>query len=72
MKITLKSNGKVVKGKKITLKVNKKTYSAKTNSKGIATIKIKLTKKGTYKYTAKFAGDSAYKAVSKSNKIIVK
>ncbi|MBO6122914.1 MAG: hypothetical protein J6P09_03630 [Methanobrevibacter sp.] len=38
----------------------------------MATIKIKLTKKGTYKYTAKFAGDSAYKAVSKSNKIIVK
>lgn len=69
---TLKSGGKAVKGKKITFTVNKKTYTAKTNAKGVATVSVKLTKKGTYKYTAKFAGDSAYKAATKSNKIIVK
>jgi hypothetical protein len=69
---TLKSSGKAVKGKQITFKVNGKTYKAKTNAKGVATVKIKLTKKGTYKYTAKFAGDSTYKAVSKTNKIKVK
>lgn len=69
---TLKSNGKAVKGKLITFKVNGKTYSAKTNAKGVATVKIKLTKKGTFKYTAKFAGDATYKAVSKTNKIKVK
>ena len=69
---TLKSNGKAVKGKLITFKVNGKTYKAKTNAKGVATVKIKLSKKGTYKYTAKFAGDSAYKGVSKTSKIKVK
>ena len=69
---TLKSEGKAVKGKQITFKVNGKTYKAKTNAKGVATVKIKLTKKGTFKYTAKFAGDSTYKGVSKTSKIKVK
>ena len=69
---TLKSSGKAIKGKLITFKVNGKTYKAKTNAKGVATVKIKLTKKGTFKYTAKFAGDSAYKGVSKTSKVIVK
>lgn len=70
--ITLKSNGKAIANKKITLKVNGKTFSAKTNSKGVASIKVKVNKKGTFKYVAKFAGDGAYAAVSKTGKIIVK
>lgn len=70
--ITLKSNGKSIANKKITLKVNGKTFSAKTNSKGVASIKVKVTKKGSFKYTAKFAGDGAYNAVSKTGKIVVK
>ena len=69
---TLKSEGKAIKGKQITFKVNGKTYKAKTNAKGVATVKIKLTKKGTFTYTAKFAGDSTYKGVSKTSKIKVK
>ena len=69
---TLKVGGKTVKGKKITFNVNGKTYTAKTNAKGVATAKVKLSKKGTFKYTAKFAGDSAYKAVTKTSEIIVK
>ena len=46
--VSLKDNkGKVMKGKKVTLKVNGKTFSAKTNAKGVATFKItKLTKVG--------------------------
>lgn len=72
--ITLKNNkNAVLKSKKVTLKVNKKTYYAKTNSKGKATFKItKLTKKGTYKATIKFAGSPCYKSVSKKTKITVK
>ena len=73
VKITLKSGSKVIKSKKITLKVNGKTYKAKTNSKGVATIKVtKLTKIGTFTYTVKFAGDKAYKAITKKGKMTIK
>ena len=70
---TFKSaKGKAIKGKKITFKVKGKTYTAKTNAKGVATIKVKLNKKGTYKVAAKFAGDKTYKAISKTGKLILK
>ncbi|WP_297980068.1 Ig-like domain-containing protein [uncultured Methanobrevibacter sp.] len=58
------SRGTAIKGKKITFTVNKKTYTATTNAKGVATVKVSLSKKGTYSFTAKFAGDDRYKAVS--------
>uniref|UniRef100_UPI003864D2B4 Ig-like domain-containing protein n=1 Tax=Methanobrevibacter sp. TaxID=66852 RepID=UPI003864D2B4 len=46
----LDTNGNPLKGKKITFKIKGKKYKAKTNKKGIASIKIKLKlKKGTYK-----------------------
>ena len=70
--ITLKANGKAVAGKKITIKVNKKTFSAKTNAKGIAKIKVKITKKGKFTAVVKFAGDKAYKSVTKKVKYTVK
>ena len=42
VKVTLKKvNGKYLKNKKVTLKFNKKTFKVKTNSKGVATFKIK-------------------------------
>ncbi|WP_405322172.1 PKD domain-containing protein [Methanobrevibacter thaueri] len=73
VQIKLTSGKTVLKSKKVTLKVKGKTYTAKTNKKGIATFKItKLTKKGNFKYTVKFAGDKAYKAINKNGKIIVK
>ena len=72
IKVTLKSSGKAVAGKVITIKVNKKTFKAKTNKKGVATIKVKITKKGKFTATVKFAGDSAYKAVTKKVKYTVK
>ena len=72
IKVTLKSEGKVVAGKTITIKVNGKTFKAKTNSKGVATVKVKVAKKGKFTATVKFAGDSAYKAVTKKVKFNVK
>ena len=54
------TNGKAIKGKKLTLKFKGKSYSAKTDSKGIAkfTIKknvIKKLKKGKkYSYDVKY------------------
>lgn len=66
---TLKINGKAVKGKKITFKFNKKTYTAKTNKKGVAKItvkkavlkKLKVGKKVTY--TAKYSKTTVKKSV---------
>lgn len=72
--ISLKDNkGKALKNKKITLKVNGKTYTAKTNSKGVATFKLnKLTKKGKFNAAITYAGDKYYNKISKKAKITVK
>ena len=70
---TLKdSTGKVIKSKKVTFTVNGKKYTAKTNAKGVVTVKVKLSKKKTYKVTVKFAGDSKYIAVTKTGKVVIK
>ena len=57
---------------KVTVKVKGKTYTAKTNSKGIATFKLKLTKKGTFKATVTYKGNKYYNKVTKKVKITVK
>ena len=70
---TLKDQfGKVIKSKKITFTVNGKKYTARTNKKGVATVKVKLSKKKTYKVTVKFAGDKTYYAVKKTGKVVIK
>lgn len=68
---TLKSGTKLLANKKVTLKVNGKTYTATTNAKGVATFSIKLTKRGTFTAYYKFAGDGAYKPITKTNKIVI-
>lgn len=72
--ITLKDNkNKVMKNKWVTLKVNKKTYKVKTNSKGQATFKItNLKKKGTFTAVVKYGGNSYYNAKTVNVKITVK
>lgn len=66
--VTLKSaKGNPLKGKKVSVVLNGKTYTASTNAKGVATVKVSLTKKGTYSFTAKFAGTERYAAVSVKN-----
>jgi len=72
--VTLKTNqNKVMKNTKLTLKVNKVTYTAKTNAKGVATFSItKLTKKGKFTGTIKYAASKFYNALSKNVKITIK
>ena len=72
--ITLKDKkGNAIKKAKVTLKVKGKTYKATTSAKGKATFKIKkLTKKGKYKSTVRFAGNSNYNPASKKVKITIK
>ena len=72
--VTLKDNlKKPMKNAKLTLKVKGKTYRAKTNSNGKAVFKIKkLTKKGKYKATVTFKGNTYYKNAVRKVKIIVK
>ncbi|WP_298502357.1 hypothetical protein [uncultured Methanobrevibacter sp.] len=59
-------------GKKVTMKLNGKTYTAKTNAKGQATFSLKITKKGKHTAVIKYAGDSTYKSASKKVKITIK
>ena len=72
--ITLKNNlGKVMKNTKVTLKVNKKTFKATTNSKGVATFKItNLKKKGKYTAVVTYAGSKYYNKATKKPKITIK
>ena len=70
---TLKStNKKAIAGKKLVFTVNGKKYTAKTNKKGIAKVKVKLSKRKTYKFTVKFAGDNTFKKISKKGKVVIK
>ena len=73
LKVTLKNqfgyapaSGKIIK-----ITVNGKTYSAKTNAKGVASLKLPSIKKGVYTVKYKYAGNNLYKASSASNKLTV-
>ena len=72
--IVLKNNvGKAIKKAKVTIKIGKKTYTAKTNSKGKATFKIKkLIKKGKYKAKISYKGNKYYNKVTKKVNIRIK
>ena len=55
--------------KKVTLKVDGKTYTGTINSAGKVNFNIQLTKKGTYSATISFDGDKTYDTASKIIKI---
>ena len=67
---TFKSaKGNFVAGKKVTFTVGGKSYAATTNAKGVATVNVSLSSKGSYSFTAKFAGDNTYAAITKTAKL---
>ena len=72
--VTLKnSKGKAIKKVKVTLKVNGKTFAAKTNNNGKVTFKIKnLTKKGKYNAVVTYKGNNYYNKAIKKVKILIK
>lgn len=71
-KVTLKDkNKKAIAKVDIDFTVNSKTYSKKTDAKGVALLDINL-KSGNYIITTKFAGTSKYEAISKKSNITVK
>lgn len=63
----INSNGKILKGKKVIFKFKGKKYVAKTNRKGIASIKIKSSLK-----VGKYNIVTSYGKLKVKNKIIVK
>ena len=72
--ITLKDNkGKAIKKVKVSIKVGKKTFTAKTNAKGKAVFKLKkLTKKAKYTAKVTFKGNKYFNKITKKPKIIIK
>ena len=58
-------------GKKVTLKVNGKTYTGSINSAGRVSFNVQLTKKGTYNAVISFAGDRTYDSATKTVKLTV-
>ena len=70
--VSLKSaSRKPLPNKTIKLVLNGKTYSAKTNSKGLATINVSVSTKKTYSFTVKYDGNSMYAPVSKTAKLVI-
>lgn len=71
LQISFKTNNKkVIKNTKVTVKINGKTYTLKTNSKGIAKLKLKLKKK-TYSVKVAFKSASVYGKTTKTFKVKV-
>lgn len=70
---TLKNNnGKAIKNARIIFKVKGKKYIAKTNKKGIAKIKVKISKKGRYKISVAFNGNKSYSKKTIKTELIIK
>ena len=63
IKYSAKLLGKNIKNKKITFKINGKTYNSKTNSKGVATVSLKNLKVGNHKITVKYSNTAINKTI---------
>lgn len=64
-------HGNLIPGQSVKFTIDGKTYSAKTNDKGVATVKVSLNKKGTYSFVASYGGSSTYSEVTKTATLII-
>ena len=69
--VTLKANNKALSKQKLTIKLNGKTYTKTTNSKGKASVSVKFSEEKNYKVNVNYKGTGIYKASKASGKIIV-
>jgi predicted outer membrane repeat protein len=70
--VTLKDDkGKAIKNAYLNVKLNGKRFKIKTNSKGQASLAVKLAPK-TYKATITFDGNTKYYKASKNVKVVIK
>ena len=69
--VTLKANGKALPKQKLKIKLDGKTYTKTTNSKGKVSISVKFANEKTYKVTVNYAGNAYNKASKATGKIIV-
>jgi len=58
-------------GMKVTMRIDGKTYTSKTNSKGQVTFNLKITKKGKFSATISTLEDQTYETTTKSVKITI-
>ena len=84
-KFNVKDNPKIVKvylwdryskplpaGSKVGIKINGETFVGYTDSDGVANVEIKINNVGTYNAELMYGGNSAYNAVSKGVKFVIK
>lgn len=69
-KVTLKADGIALSGRKVVFTLNKKTYTKKTNSKGVASLTIYLAK-GKYTIKYSYAGEDNIKSSKSKAKLTV-
>lgn len=68
----LDSKNRAIANQYVTFSINGKTYKAKTNSNGIAKVKVSFSAKKTYAVTFTYSGNDDYKASRATAKIVVK
>ena len=67
------ANGNPVVGESVTIRLNSKTYAPTTDKNGNATIKVSISKEGTYVADVVYPGDEVdYEGCSGQAKVIVK
>lgn len=68
----LDDSNKIIKSRDVIVRYNGVDYKVKTDSNGIAQLKVNLPVPGTYKFSVSFDGDDYYKASSGNFNLVVK